>query len=825
MLKKWPFWVFLTLFFCSPLAQAQNTLGSEQLFSPSLAQKFYEIAYEMANSEDINGPKTEPAIVFLTATLELDNRANYVHPLLIKLVAQHPERDYSEMVRNSLALYLDKSADFEPARQAAQYLLERLNSREQREQLLTGLVQSLNGKNVCFDSELATLLGLLMAEKADANTAKICFMQAFNSNNYNKLAFAKLIELAPDQIAPATYLGHLRLALGENPFDLDAALAFAQYAERLQLYQTAADAYEYCAQLFSYLHPSQELPPYIYLPWTLNSYNTQRNQHNCLQIASQLRQSGRFDLFVEAVAGKAALKIGDTEQANRIFQAAEEKINNQSISDKQSIAWFYSFASPDANKALDWANRTYAADPNSATSAALLAYSLVMNGQKDWAKPLIDKYEHNQISDLTLARIQLDDANKDSAIETLKSAIAKDPASLEAELAKEILKSIGGEYIPPIDPDMTLTALRSSFGQNLVPEFTTPEKIISAQLNVRGSDFSYGSNLDSTVAITNISSEPFVVADDGLFTGRLRVDANVTGDLNKNIPNLMSVKIRPASPIKPGTSFFVPLHLPTGELRDLLLAHPQASVDIEFTLYLDPVTTDQGQIVSRIPGLKPTTVTIKRHKIEIIDSFLKNRISSLTNGQPGQKIKTAQLFIGLLLEEHAMAGIEPPYKFTYNDSMPSVLKSALLHSLAYDDWAVKINIMTDMISLPMDYQFINTLSENLNDTHWPVRLMAIYLLAKNQDSSFTKVLDWTAKYDSSKFVRNMAVALGGTPPPPPQQPAEPNKPANQPTQGSPLQQPPAVGNTAPQSAAPANPPIQNRPQQQPVGTKPETKPR
>jgi tetratricopeptide (TPR) repeat protein len=796
MLKKWSFWVFSILLFCSLLAWAQDTLDSERLFSPSVGQKFYEIAYELANSEDINGPKIEQAVAFLTATFDLDSRANYVHPVLIKLVTQHPGRDYSEVVYNSLTKYLDKSADFEPARQAVQYLLERLNSREQREQLLGDLLRTLGGKNACFDSELATLLGLLVAEKADANAAQVYFMQAFNSNKYNKLAFAKLVELAPEQIAPAIYLEHLRLALGENPLDLEAALAFAQYAEQLQLYQTAADAYEYCAKLFSFLYPSQPLPPHIYLPWTLSSYNTQRNQHNCLQIASQLRQSGRFDLFAEAIAGKAALKIGDTEQANRIFQAAEEKINNQfSIPvlseaegiNYQSIAWFYCFASPDANKALHWANKAYSAEPNSATAAAILAYSLVMNEQIDWATSLIDKYEHNQIADLTLAQIQLTQGQRDLAIETLKSAIARDPGSLEAELAKEILGRNGGEYVPPIDPDITLMALRSSFGQALVPEFTKPEKIISAQLNVRGSDFSYGSNLDGTVAITNISSEPLVVSDDGLFTGNIRVDANLTGDLNKNIPNLASVKIRPASPIGPGSSFFIPLHLPTGELRHLLLTHPQASVDIEFTLYLDPVTTDQGRIISSIPDLKPATVIIKRHRIEIIDSFLKNRIGSLTKGQQGQKIKTAQLFIGLLMEQHAMAGLKPLYKFTYTDSMPPVLKSALLNSFASDDWVAKAYIMTDMTSLPLDYDFLNALSENLNDTHWPVRLMAIYLLAKNQDTSFTKVLDWAAKYDSSKSVRDMAIALGGTPPPPPQELAEPNKPTSQPTQKSPQQ--------------------------------------
>jgi len=802
MLKIWPFLVFSILFFCFLSAWAQDPLDSERLFSPSLGQRFYEIAYESANSEDISGPEIEQAVTFLTATLELDSRANYVHPVLIKLASQHPGRDYSEMVYNSLARYVDRSADFEPAREAVQYLLERLNSREQREQLLGDLLKNLGGKNACFDSEVATLLGLLVAEKADANTAQFYFVQAFNSNKYNKLAFAKLAELMPEQIAPATYLEHLRLALGENPFDLEAALAFAQYAKQIQLYQTAADAYEYCAQLFSYLYPSQELPPYIYLPWMLSSYNTQRNQHNCLQVASQLRQSGRFDLLVEAIAGKAAAKIGDTEQANRIFQAAEEKINNQSSMpvlsepvlsaveraegiNSQSIAWFYCFASPDANKALDWANKAYSAEPNSATAAAILAYSLVMNEQIEWAKPLIDKYEHNQITDLTLAQIQLADGQRDLAIETLKLAIARDPGSLEAERAKEILGRNGGEYVPPIDPDITLSALRNTFGQTLVPAFNKPEKIISVQLNVRGSKFSYGSNFGGTVAITNNSSEPLVVSDDGLFTGNIRVDANLTGDLNKKIPNLVSVKIRPASPIKPGTSLLIPLYLFTAELRQMLLTHPQASVDIEFTLYLDPVTTDQGRIINHLRDLKPASIIVKRPGIELTGRYLRNRLSSLTKGQQGQKIKTAQLFIGLLMEQHTMANRQPLYKFMYADWMPALLKSALLHNLTSDDWAAKVHTMADMTSLPLDYELIDALAENLNDTHWPVRLMAIYLLTKNQNGNFAKVLDWAAKYDSSKPVRDMAIALGGAVPPPPAP-----EPAAQPTQGSPQQQSP-----------------------------------
>lgn len=802
MPKSWSFLVFsrqgkglavalAVLFFCSLSAWAQGPSGwdpalrepSEKLFSPSVGQKFYEIAYELANSEDIRGPEAEQAIIFLTATMNLDSRANYIHPVLIKLAGQHTGQDYSEMVYNSLTNYLDVSADFEPAREAVQYLLERLDSREQREQLLEDLLSNLGRKNACLDSELATLLGLLVAEKADTEAAQFYFMRAFNSNKYNKLAFAKLTELVPEQIEPAIYLEHLRLALGENPIDLEAALAFAQYAEQLQLYQIAADTYEYCVELFGYLYPSQQLPPYIYLPWMVSSYNTQRNQHKCLQIASQLRESGRFDLFAEAIAGKAAVKIGDTERANQIFQAAEEKIDNQlPITDYQSIAWFYCFASPDVNKALDWANKAYSTEPNSAAAAALLAYSLVMNKQIEWAKSLIDSYEHNQIADLTLAQIQLAEGQRDLAIKTLKSAIAGDPGSLEAERAKEILAQHGGEYVPPVDPGVTLAALISSFGQALVPAFIKPEKIVSLQLNVRGTEFSYGSTFGGTAVITNNSSEPLVVSDDGLLTGHLRVDAALSGDFNKELPNLVSTRIRPASPVESGNSIFIPLHLLTAELKQLLLTHPQASVDIEFTLYLDPVTDDQGRITNRLRDLEPAKVAVERPGIELTGRYLRNRLSSLTEGRQGQKIRAAQLFTGLLAEQNAMANREPLYKFMYADWMPALLKSALVHNLTSDDWVVKAHTMAYMTSLPLDFELINALSENLNDTHWPTRLMAIYLLAKNQNGKFTKVLDWTAKYDSNKLVRDMAIALGGAVPEP-----EPQEPAEQPTQETPQQ--------------------------------------
>ena len=63
-----------------------------------------------------------------------------------------------------------------------------------------------------------------------------------------------------------------------------------------------------------------------------------------------------------------------------------------------------------------------------------------------------------------------------------------------------------------------------------------------------------------------------------------------------------------------------------------------------------------------------------------------------------------------------MANREPLYEFMYADWMPDLLKSALEYNLADDDWAVKVQTMTEMLSLPLDYELINAVAGNLGAT-------------------------------------------------------------------------------------------------------------
>jgi hypothetical protein len=278
--------LFFVCFLSAPTLLLSRETSAEQMFSSSVSQKFYELAFELASSEDAEGPQIEQAMAFLAAAMELDNNVKDAHTLLIKLACRNSQQDHSEMVYSLLTKYVDESSDVEVAKKAVVYLLAQLNTREQREKLLEQILGVLGGKNVVLGSELTTLLGQLKAEKADLEAAEFYLMQAYKKNRYNKSAFTKLMEIKPERIGPPIYLERLRLALRENPSDINSALAFAQQAERLQLYDTAAGVYEYCASLFSYLYPSQPLPARIYLPWAISSYNTKQNQSKCLQIAT-----------------------------------------------------------------------------------------------------------------------------------------------------------------------------------------------------------------------------------------------------------------------------------------------------------------------------------------------------------------------------------------------------------------------------------------------------------------------------------------------------------------------------------------------------------
>jgi hypothetical protein len=343
--------------------------------------------------------------------------------------------------------------------------------------------------------------------------------------------------------------------------------------------------------------------------------------------------------------------------------------------------------------------------------------------------------------------------------------VATAPLPLAAERAREMLREQGAQYRPPVDARAVIGYLANDLRQRVIPQFVRPDQCIELQFDVLGSELVYGAPIDGAVAVVNKAAEPLVITESGLFTGRIRVDVRITGDLKQDIPELVSQTIRTSLVVPSGRSAAATVRLSTGRLREILLAHPQASLDLEFTLYADPVVARNGSVRNRLADLKPVTVSVHRPGLDLSGQYVRNRFNTISSGQHGQKLRTAQLFTGLLAEQQAMARQGTLYAFRYAEWLGEFLRSSLMGESGLllgegqGQWVVKVNTMADMLSLSLDQELAGVVAKNLDDPQWPVRLMAAYLLATVSTGDFDKVLDWVGQQDDSDLVRSMAIAL------------------------------------------------------------------
>lgn len=675
--------LFVLIFSVSPCLSI--AFAAEDYFSPSTAEAFNEKAIDLYSQPNATNAEGRQALVFLNAIGGLDKQSEYMLPEVIRLAWKFPGVDAHEQVKELFSKYaVNDDADLEVLRLSVQYIMEPMNSREEREQFFYSIVRNIGTRHRVLGSDLVTQLALFAAERSDMQTAEYFLIQACNSNLYNKLAFQKLLEITPKQISPSSYIRHLRLMVRANPYDIEAAYGFANSLYNAGLYELAAPAYEYCANLSAQLHPKQPLSPAIYLPWILSNFNEPRNLKQCRNIAELINKSGTFDLYLETVSGNALIKLGNNDEGSQILNAAEEKALRQVTEGKlnpQELAWFYCFGKVEPEKALAWANKANASEPNSQRTAAILSYALVLNEQQDVARPVAESCKNDQIAALALGIIAAStkDPNIDpnSSLSALKSAIALDAGSLESYRGIEFLNKRGSTYVPVYETAAILKELRAEFGDSITIRFAPVQNLIAAKLTATGNEFPYGGQFNASLGIINKGKEPLVISDGCLFNGNLRIDAVVSGDLNERIPNLISQKIRLSEEIEPGRSSFMDLKLIQGPLKRLLLEHPQASVKIEFTAWLDPVTEPDGTVRNSLAGLEPARLMVSRNGVDVSGTYLQARLSTLVDGQPGQKIKSAQLFAGLLFEQSQTAGAKS-YKMAYVD--PRLLRSGLAMS-------------------------------------------------------------------------------------------------------------------------------------------------
>lgn len=775
MTRRWGILhVLMMAYVVFPLGEFAFGAAEEQtLFSDSTAELFVQQARQIHYQDPLNPQTIDEAMTFLDAALALDNTSVSIAEQILKIGTANcmVGADYSRDITWALARQVDAQADLQVLTNAVRCLLEQQNSRLDREVLLQELLRKYGQQNDAFASDLATQLGLLAVEKADLQSATDWLSYAYELNPYNQLAFVKLQELSSEQnlsLKPDVYLTQLRRAIDLDPYNLNYVLLYADTLKRMQSYDIASQVYEYAAKVYAFEYPQKPLDETLFLSWVLCCYHVPRQESKCIQIIEEYSDPERFDLMLEAVAGRASLKLGQVERGKATLEAAGKKAERL-LSEKglaqpiypEQLAWYYSFVLERPEKALAWANRAFKEAPQRAGVKDIFAYTLAQSGQMELAKEYAEPLEKtSQIASLTMAMEAIAANDQSRGLELLKSTIAMKPESFVAEKALQLLKSQGSDYVVPASVSMAETALKEKYGNRVAPVFVTPAKRFSAKLLFNGSEFFYGNEFEPKLVIENTASDPFVIGANSFLQGVLRIDAVVSGDLNVEFPSLLRKQFRPLRPILPGEYVSVPLGLYTGKLRKLLETYPQANVDVAFTVYLDPVEKEDGGVGNALTGIEAVRGQIHRSGIALTRDFLIQRLDTLAKGQQGQQLRALRLFAGLLAEQQAFETDGALFKYVRLD--PALLVDSVRRGLRDENWKIRIQALDSLYSLgiQLDADMIQDVSANLNNEIWPVRLMAMVLLDQADPASFQQVLDWIALNDTSPLVRRMAHDLG-----------------------------------------------------------------
>ena len=761
-------------FVCTQAAWGQTTPGhmppqiaSEKISSGAISQVFTQLTDDLVHVESLGSSRFEQAILYALAALDLNINNRQAHQSLMSLAGRWPDRDYSSSVLTWLLNANHDYSDWQLFKASLTYVLDHTKVAYRKEQIVKQLLERVSTKNQFVRSELLVVLATLAYENNNELKAHEYFSSAYTLCKYNKTAFMRLVQLAPDQIPAQMYFEHLRYVVRENPLDLEAALAFAQYSERLELYGLAAGAYGYCADLHDYLHPSEELPTHIFLPWAISCYNSVPHIDQVRDIVFRIHRTHQFNIFLESILARTTLAQGLEAEAQAMFAAIERRAEDivnaggPEVQGKQ-MAWYYCFVHPDEGKALEWANQVYSEDPNSVAATSLLSYALIMNDQFEWAKPLAMKSD-TQIAQISQAILALAEKQEEEAVVLLRKAIVRDPSSFVAEFAKKLLKEKGVLYKPQIQSNEILSSLAGQFGKFIVPQFEDPNDRLAVRFEIRRKNIDFGESISGIVSIVNRSNEPLLISDDSVIRGHIQINASVRGVIKQDIPSLVSERLFTRKLIAPGKSASVSVRLDRGKLKQILESHPQAVLDIDFTLFANAPQEDQAEVSPF--AIKPVSVSVHRPGAVITTRALNNQYSAIVMSDASSRVKTGKLFLGLLREQAVMAEQGALYHFRYADWMPGRLTSAfssesgLLLLDTYAEWESKTELMVNMLGMSLDDKISTAVARHLRNPAWPTRMIALSVLNYSHGETFTDVLTWSKKYDTHPLVRRLAEAM------------------------------------------------------------------
>jgi len=787
--------------------------------------------------------------VFLQAATELDpTNADAWYDLLVLLMSE--TINDPGLALDALYKYSDLAPEDElPVQGWIRYRLNSLNDRWSREYFLEKNILPLLGSFAPIQSDVYVQLGILALEKgfvegvrgkdaAETIGARQYFGAAFDAYIYNDEALARMLqlpmqqirqdennvltesqrELLQEQIQDARDLrGALRwrLRLRNNPYDLQAVLSLLDVLTELGQDKLALDYYDHAYKLMAMAAPQggdeqQKLKEEISLKHLLSAYNSQEYRL-AIQVAEDALQQKKNDLLVSGIMVRAMRKLGlpeaSTEKISK--EAADLAVANlgsrqgpDRIDALTELTWYFCFISPDAVRALDYAQQVVTAQPDFARGKAVLAYAYILNKMPEKARELLsdntDKsdpvialtwaYIHQAQNDLQSAYEVLKDVKSSSAgilTEEIKILLqqlkpAGEPTGLASRDRAIDTAGIAGPATQPRQVGQTTQADQAAQSDVIVSTFeqtfdnkdlrivVEPEKFVGCYLRLDKDVYNHGEPIMARLYLTNIGEIDLAMGPGSFLDPHVLITAQVKPVSDKDSPGVAGASVATTMVLSHryllqrrllsvNRSNIVSESLNIGPLRQLLEQHPQQSYQITFGAILDPAADGKGGYAGRIAAIQPKPVTITRKGFIPTQKRLAGQLKFLRSGSEEERIKTVQLLSGLLLEAQLAGQGQLAYKPHPIDEKN--IRELIGKNLAHDDFRVRAWSAYALRQLPVTAgdKEMETRAALLSDTNWLVRLLDMLSLEPLVD--LTGYLSWSNDFDANPIIKRQGRLL------------------------------------------------------------------
>ncbi len=340
-------------------------------------------------------------------------------------------------------------------------------------------------------------------------------------------------------------------------------------------------------------------------------------------------------------------------------------------------------------------------------------------------------------SAVAFAKAQNATGNQTAAIETLKSAASR-PNEHRDEIEREL--DALNALVPPT-PDLTpIRSHLSAFDKFPLTFAANPSQFIEFDVQLNTNVCEFGETASATLTLKNKGNMDIVLGTNRMLNPQVTVSLLTDSRLDPTLENYLMIDFPGETILKPGETRSVEQSLAQTGGHVFLTSQPQRRIDLTARFILDPIANENGNVVSRLPGMKPVDATFIRTPVDATDEGLSKLRKQLVATEPSERLVANETFVALVIERFDSMQRKPQTYHAVPIDLDKISDDTLA-TLRDPNPFVRARSLAIQTRLPIHPDAIQAATPLISDPHWLPRLLAVEYFAKKQGPVFLPVLE------------------------------------------------------------------------------------